>query len=131
MKFIISLLLMFNFVYAENIEEMYQKALKAFEKKEYKKSSDILFNIIQKNDYGPAFTLFGYHLEYGLGVPQDCKTAASLYLTAAANIQYCEAYQNIIEMIETGHCMKKPDKKTADKFRKSMEGCFEKKDRMY
>jgi len=64
----------------------YLYAKKLFDNKEFKKSSNILFQIIQKKDYAPAYILFGYQAEHGLGMNINCKLAATMYITSASKL---------------------------------------------
>jgi len=105
-------------------------AKKFFEKKEYKKSGDILFQIVQRGDYAPAYSLFGYQLEYGLGVEQNCKMAASMYMNAALKMNDCNSFKYIIDMINKNHCINIIDteKRNAlkNKFIRLKEKCLNK-----
>jgi len=104
----------------------YKYAKQLFDKKEFKKSGEILFELIQRGDNAESFALLGNQIEYGLGVEKDCKMAANMYMNSAA-MGNCYAYDYIIKMYKTGHCIKTgKNNLRAKKFEQIKKQCLEK-----
>ena len=96
-----------------------------FEDKKYKESGDILMELIQRGTVPEAFTLIGKLFENGLGVEQDCRKAG-LFYSGGVSAGDCSAYDSIIKMLFTGHCMKKPMLKSIPKYENLKEKCINK-----
>ena len=116
-----------NDVIFKNNNSDYLKAKELFNNREYKKSAGILFDIIQKENNKDAFQLFGYQLEYGLGVEQNCKLAAGMYFSSI-KLGNCNAFNNLIDMVKKNHCIKKSKKNkiTIVGLKKELEKCLSK-----
>jgi len=106
----------------------YKYAKQEFDKKNYENSAQILFELIQKGNNPEAFRLFGYQIEFGLGIEQDCKVASSMYFNSIKSGD-CSTYKDIIRMVRTNHCIKKSknNKRTLDGLDRSYQKCKNKK----